>query len=203
MKVIKIKYKGQELECFVDKNVYLALKDYSWIYRCGYASRNRKKVDEKGPHWIHLHRVVLELNGITVGKELVVDHINRNKLDNRLKNLRVVSKSVNALNVSDETKELRAAGIAKATLAASKLPRTEKQLQYSRIAALYMNSKQMNVNRGRDSGRSKEVMDSVTGKVYSCIREAAEELKLNYSTLKSKLNGTNPNDTTLIFHNKD
>jgi hypothetical protein len=46
---------------------------------------------------IYLHR---EIMGLTYGDPLVVDHKNRQRLDNRRSNLRVVTKAVNAKNRS-------------------------------------------------------------------------------------------------------
>lgn len=47
---------------------------------------------------ICLHRLIFKLIGIEVPKGHVIDHINRDKLDNRLENLRVVTFSENSHN---------------------------------------------------------------------------------------------------------
>ncbi len=75
----------------LDDNVYDKVKDFSWFYsKKGYAvgRMGTKKL-------IYLHRVVI---GASKGEE--VDHINRNKLDNRLVNLRVCTHQENMVNVA-------------------------------------------------------------------------------------------------------
>ena len=47
---------------------------------------------------LRLHNAILRLHGIDVPKGLVTDHINRNSLDNRFENLRVVTQAVNVKN---------------------------------------------------------------------------------------------------------
>lgn len=40
---------------------------------------------------------------------------------------------------------------------------------------------------GAAHGKSKKVIDTVTGKIYDCVKQAAEANSLNYTTLKSRL----------------
>lgn len=47
-----------------------------------------------------VHRLILVLSGIEVGDGLFVDHINHDRTDNRLCNLRVVTKVQNTRNLS-------------------------------------------------------------------------------------------------------
>lgn len=46
-------------------------------------------------------------------------------------------------------------------------------------------------------GRSKQVIDEVTGQVFRNIREAADNCNLSYTALKAQLNGQNKNSTNL------
>lgn len=78
----------------VDTDDYEILKQYCWYYEksTGYARGSIKIAGE----WkkVLLHQVIL---GETPDN-LEIDHINRNKLDNRKKNLRYVTKSQNQSN---------------------------------------------------------------------------------------------------------
>lgn len=67
-------------------------KNYKWgINNNGYAVNNTNH--------ILLHRFILNINESS--KDLVCDHINRNRLDNRKSNLRIITKSENCFNRSN------------------------------------------------------------------------------------------------------
>lgn len=73
----------------IDYELWEKLKEHKWYYDAstGYVHTriNNKK--------LYLHRMVLSAK-----KGDIVDHINRNKLDNSVENLRIVSKSLNNHN---------------------------------------------------------------------------------------------------------
>jgi hypothetical protein len=81
-------------EALVDDE-FQYLSEYRWrLDKKGYVYR---KIKDKR---IYLHHVVLP--NLSYG--MVRDHINRNKLDNRRQNLRIVTKAVNRINCSASSK---------------------------------------------------------------------------------------------------
>ena len=54
---------------------------------------------------VYLHQFVAECAGIEVPDGFEIDHINNNGLDNRISNLRVVTRAVNCRNRRDSLKE--------------------------------------------------------------------------------------------------
>jgi hypothetical protein len=75
----------------VDAVDYDWLSQWKWTYSSGYA---RRTVQENGKEIrVYMHRQIL--NPLSC---FLVDHINRNKLDNRKSNLRLSNKSLNAAN---------------------------------------------------------------------------------------------------------
>ena len=88
MKKIKL---TQNKYVLVDDEDYEWLNQWKWCFNSHYAARNvyhGKKVSS-----ILMHRLI---NNTPEGKQ--TDHINRNKLDNRRKNLRSVTRSQNMRN---------------------------------------------------------------------------------------------------------
>lgn len=77
----------------VDKDVFKYLNEVKWFYLSpGYAARTIRLKGNKFQKQL-MHRVIMN-----APKSLEVDHINGNKLDNRLKNLRLCTKAENHRN---------------------------------------------------------------------------------------------------------
>lgn len=73
--------------CFIDKDDYDKVKDIKWGMNHEYVSTKLNGKEMK------LHRFI-----INARPDQIVDHINRNKLDNRKKNLRFLSSRENVIN---------------------------------------------------------------------------------------------------------
>ncbi len=71
------------------------LSQWKWTEQGGYAYRRVGNSRNKTIKGIFMHREILK-----VPKGKFTDHINGNKLDNRVKNLRIVTKSQNGANVA-------------------------------------------------------------------------------------------------------
>lgn len=91
MKIIKL---TQNKHTIVDDEDYEYLKEYKWRYNNGYAVRASPR-DENGKQIsFRMHRVIFGLTS----KDVWVDHINGNGLDNRKCNLRIVNRQQNQMN---------------------------------------------------------------------------------------------------------
>ena len=95
VKIIIEKRDGTIYECLVNKYIYeyYRLDLYRWCIGCrGYVVTYITGKDGKQTPLL-LHRLIKECP-----KDLFVDHISRNKLDNRLENLRIVTNQQNCMN---------------------------------------------------------------------------------------------------------
>lgn len=82
----------------VDAEMIPQLNEWSWSLQKGYARGTKK--GSGGRKTLFMHRLVLG-PVFSEGKGEMADHINRNRLDNRLSNLRVVDAKTNGLNKHD------------------------------------------------------------------------------------------------------
>lgn len=84
----------------VDDNDFDKVSSFSWSLNTnGYAVSSRYSKETKKSVSFYLHRFLLGVEG---KKHIEVDHINRNKLDNRIKNLRVCTRRDNSCNKSQK-----------------------------------------------------------------------------------------------------
>lgn len=79
---------SEEISCKIDEEDLPLILKYKWFYHLGYFyTRTENKI-------IALHSLIFHRKN----NNNVVDHINRDKLDNRKNNLREVSRSINSTN---------------------------------------------------------------------------------------------------------
>jgi len=71
---------------------------HKWCYDSGYAQRRAKKNEHVKTCKIKMHRMIWALHNGEISSKMEIDHINRNKLDNRLCNLRLATRSQNTTN---------------------------------------------------------------------------------------------------------
>lgn len=89
--MVKIKLKNSPLCAIVDSADIVLISGYNWfLHTKGYAYAFKQG------RAIMMHRLIL---GIVDEKELVSDHINHNRLDNRRANIRACTRSENQRNV--------------------------------------------------------------------------------------------------------
>ena len=78
----------------VDDDDFQRISKYKWSYINGYAKRAQYRED--GERRLYgLHRFIM---GLSMESDLMVDHINGDKLDNRKENLRICTKGQNNNN---------------------------------------------------------------------------------------------------------
>lgn len=91
--------KGQKT--IVDDEVHEYLSQWKWLCHKGYARRCRRKYESKEIYpsdVIHMSREIWKLVGRVLPKGYILDHINGDKLDNRLCNLRACTQNENIWN---------------------------------------------------------------------------------------------------------
>jgi hypothetical protein len=81
---------------YVDERDFNRINQYNWHYlQGGYAARSEG--GRKNKKMIYMHRFILDLQH---GDKRVVDHMNKDKLDNRRSNLRICTQKENGRNSS-------------------------------------------------------------------------------------------------------
>ena len=96
--IMKIQYNNEYIKAVIDTEDFIKIKDYNWHYIAnGYIS-NRLQIDNKKKE-LYLHNIVMgRLEHPGKGSKESIDHINRNKLDNRIANLRIATQSEQTAN---------------------------------------------------------------------------------------------------------
>ncbi len=90
----------------VDEDDFHFLNRWAWHMNQGYARRGGSAGES------HMHRLLL---GLEPNDGLVVDHINRNRVDNRRANLRVIPREANIQNTGPRSGRFRGVTFEKAS----------------------------------------------------------------------------------------
>lgn len=93
---------GKGKFAIIDEEDYNIISKYGWFYhpnnwpdtKEGYACATKRENITNKPKTLRMHKLILNCP-----KGMEIDHINRNKLDNRKCNLRICTKSENRHNV--------------------------------------------------------------------------------------------------------
>lgn len=103
MKSIPIKSKGEVIaNALIDDEYFNVINRYNWhLHNNRYARtsiyigiRNGKQIQSK----VYMHRMVMELSGVSLKNKDYIDHISGAGLDNRIINLRTCTMSQNLAN---------------------------------------------------------------------------------------------------------
>ena len=97
MKQIKITPNKLSKSVIIDDDMFEFINRYKWHYNGHYAMRGTRDSDGKSKT-VYMHREVIVAN-----KGEIVDHINRNPLDNRKSNLRICNTYQNSMNRSNRS----------------------------------------------------------------------------------------------------
>jgi group I intron endonuclease len=73
--------------------------------------------------------------------------------------------------------------------------RGQKPSEQTRVAIIQSNKKRT----GKNNPNSKKVINTVTGEIFDCAREAAQSIGISKNTLLAKLIGTRRNNTSLRY----
>lgn len=94
--VLRDKYQNVNGYCIIDKEDYEKIKDFKWyLVNQGYCTT--KSIQKE--HGIRIHSVLMSDNYMELTNNILHDHINQDKLDNRKCNLRTVTQHQNTMNM--------------------------------------------------------------------------------------------------------
>lgn len=104
--VATIQFKGEDMQFVIDKEDYEKIKDRAWHFTSNHYISTSITV-ESSRKQLYLHNLVMNrLDHPGKGATESVDHINRNGLDNRKENLRIVSQTQQNLNQSKKKRSV-------------------------------------------------------------------------------------------------
>ena len=103
-----LQFNGEDKEFIIDKDDYYKVKDRAWHFASGhYIANTYYEETTRRKRELYLHNLVMNrLDHPGKGATETVDHINRNGLDNRKENLRIISQSNQNINQSKKKRSV-------------------------------------------------------------------------------------------------
>jgi hypothetical protein len=145
--VVKTLHLSQGKTAIVDDEDYERVSSRKWHYNCGYVKTN----DYSNGHIIiKLHRFILN-----APENMIVDHINGDKLDNRKENLRLCTQNEN-------TKNARKRASATSKYKGVSFPKTRNKWQVQ----IQLNKKKMHVGYYTDEIEAAKAYDKKAAELF-------------------------------------
>lgn len=101
-----IQFNGEDIKFVIDKDEFDKIKDKSWHFTSNHYI-SHSLIYENKQKQLYLHNVIMNRERFPEkGATETVDHINRNGLDNRKENLRIISQTQQNLNQSKKKRSV-------------------------------------------------------------------------------------------------
>jgi hypothetical protein len=101
-----LQFKGDDIQFIIDREDFDKIKDKCWHFTSDHYISNSVTYEAKRKQ-LYLHNLIMNREGFPgKGATESVDHINRNGLDNRKENLRIVSQTQQNLNQSKKKRSV-------------------------------------------------------------------------------------------------
>ena len=102
-----IQFKSEDIKFIIDKDDYSKISERAWHFASGNYISSAYLCGDGKKRELYLHNLIMGMDLFTgKGTKESVDHINRNGLDNRKENLRIISQSEQNMNQSKKKRNI-------------------------------------------------------------------------------------------------
>jgi len=102
-----IQFKSEDIKFIIDKDNYSNISERAWHFASGNYIASAYLCGDGKKRELYLHNLIMGMDLFTgKGTKESVDHINRNGLDNRKENLRIISQSEQNMNQSKKKRNI-------------------------------------------------------------------------------------------------